>query len=426
MPLTGVAGELAVLADSAGRIGLVQFRRRDTYVPSAVRTRIEAEWKQEVESLRASWDSVPRTTPTVERHERTRTQRWLSADSAWSAAIVYVGETDTVVAVTLVDEQVLRALRTSSPYADVVLASALVLPSAANSTEAFYTAVLSARSAATSGSAVAAPPRVDAAECALELADIVVPPDPNNPYGGGDARRTYGAEVTSTLESAVPVAYPEWRIVFGRHAYLISPTGTAEQVHILSDRDYESFGTHAGDEIYAFAIKRIRRADSAERRLTEFRTSELCSARSDILFVRRTRAGEIAESVLIPLDEEALVTDVRAIDFVPGSDARASLGVEYSAIYGGEDWLGQLDWLSIIPTDPPRVDSRFLLRFGKIQRDAADSTAGSVVNARIMGDTLSFHTLEGSLESRLMTQHVTIGLDSGKVLRAATLFRRIR
>ena len=424
MPLTGVAGRLSFLADSAGRIGLVQFRRGDPYLPTAVRDRVEAEWKQEVASLRASFDSVRKATTSTERQENVRSQRWLSSDSAWSATVLYVGETDTVLAVTLADERMLRDLRAASPYADMVLGSTLVFPAMTKSIEAFYTAMLTARSAAATASMLAPAPRVELAECDLELADIVVPADPNDSYSG-DARRMYGPEVASTLELAVPIAYPEWRIEFGRHAYLVSPSGTAEQVQILSDRDYESFGVYAGDDIYAFAIKRVRRADSAERRLTEFRTAELCSSRTDILFVRRTKTGEVAEAVLVPLDEEAMVTNVRQIDFTSGLDSRASLGVEYSAIYGGEGWLGEIDWLSIIHTDPPRVAERALIRLGKIARDASDSTAGAVVNTRIVGDTLSFHTLEGS-ESHLMTQYVTVGLDSGRVLRAAALFKRLR
>ena len=422
MPLTGVAGQLSVTADSAGRVGIVQFQRGDGYVPTAVRERVEAEWKQEVAGLRASWDSVLSATTSVEQHERMRTEKWLSADSAWSAAIVYRGATDTAVAVTVTDERVLRELRSASPYADLVLGSALLLPSSVGSIAAVYTALLTSRSSATA-SVIRAPPRVEAAECELELGDIVLPAAPDD--HAGDAHNTIGVEAAGTLALAIPLVYPQWRIVFGRHAYLISPAGTTEQVHVLSDRDYESFGANSGDIIYAFAIQRIRRADSARRRLMEFRTAELCSSRTDVLFVRRTQAGGIAESVLVPLDEEALVTSVHRIDFVAGADSRASLGVEYTALYGGDTWIGELEWISTIPTDPPRVRSRALRRFGKTLRDASESTTGMIVDTRISGDTLSFHTLEGS-DSRFMTQYVAVPLDSGRVLRATDLFRRVR
>lgn len=418
-PLSATPGSLHVLVDSASRITLIQFRRTD-YVPPALRALMAGEWTAEVRALRAKWEALPGVSTAENVLPSYRMQRWLTRDSGWSADIRYDSRASIAQSITLGDERALRALREYSPLADYVLSQRGLIGEATDIPPILLSALASREGP---GMSLGSPSAVNVPECELELADVVIPARPNSPQGS-DARSMIGQQSSAVAEAAVPVAYPGWRLVFGQHVYLVNPAGTAEQVNLRIKQDYHAMGLREGEDVFAIAIQRPRRAEAARRRLEALDPAAHCSSRVDVVFVRRAAEGTIAESVRIPIDEEAPLSEVAAMDFVPTMEGRSSLVVSYVAGYGTDAWSGDLEWRAQITSDPPRVIGRIPVSYRKQRRDETAGGKG-IMLTRLTGDTLAVTTLEES-ESGVSTQSPRMVLGAGKVLSGARLLEHLR
>jgi hypothetical protein len=416
-PLTAAPGSILLLVDSVNRITLIQFRR-DNYVPPALRTQMTSEWNVEVRTLSTKWEALPRVGSSEKLLSSYRMQRWLTSDSGWSAEIRYDPSEAIAQSITLSDERALRVLEEYSPLASYALSQRGLVGEMTDIPPTLLNAMASREGPSMT---LASPRAVEISQCELELADVVIRARPEQ-SGGEDPRAVYGAQLSAIAEAAVPVAYPGWRLTFGQHVYLVSPERTAERVNLRIERDYHSMGLREGEEVYAIAIQRPRRAESARRRLEALDPAAQCSSRDDVIFVRRAADGAIAESVRIPIDEEAPLSEVAAMNFAPTVEGRGALVVSYVSAYGTDTWSGDLEWRAQIASDPPRVIGRTPVSYRKQRHDGPEGKG--IMLTRLTGDTLSVTTLEES-KSGVATQALRIVLGAGKVLSGVKLLEQL-
>ena len=417
-PLTAAPGTLHFVVDSSNIVTLVQFRRQD-YSPPAVREQMASEWNTEVRALSAKYDSLKNVSSAGKVLPSYRMQRWTTSDSGWSADVRYDSREATAQMVTLSNETALNALRQYSPLAGYVLSQHGIIGELTDVPEILLAALASREAPAMT---LGSPAPIDIPECALELADVVLPARPGS-FESSDARSQFGQQSSGVAEAAVPVAYPGWRLAFGQHVYLVSPAGVAEKVNLRIQRDYHSAGVREGEDIYAIAIQRPRRAEAARRRLEALDPALQCSSRGDVIFIRQAADGTIAESVKIPIDEEAPLTEISRIEFVPTLEGRGSLVVGYVAGYATDSWSGDVEWRARIATDPPRVIGRTPVSFQTVGKEPGDSGKG-IMLTRLTAETLAVHTLEEH-GSSVSTRSARIPLGAGKVLSGARLLEQL-
>ena len=130
--------------------------------------------------------------------------------------------------------------------------------------------------------------------------------------------------------------------------------------------------------IYAFAWTFPQRSGAAFDAAKGFKTELQCRAVGEVIVAYldpATRA--VTNYKRVDIDEEALVSVVGALDFVP-TYGRPTLLATYLATYGGSEWVGQIHWNEIITADPLTVLRRVPDTYAKTDADGVE-TAGALL-----------------------------------------------
>lgn len=335
---TGIAGLMRLAIDNTGHAMIVQWQVRDSSLRMV----------EEARKMAAEWSLVQPNHTQVKGANGTSRTHWMTPDSAWSG---WMSDDFSNVAnprsIELVDERRLR--KTSSANAVALLDMAQsgyvdagqVDAAIARDPAAIATA---AKKLGANGNALAT------AAARLPRCDF----QPGDSIGAADELRTeYGSVNVTALQQAVALAYPGMQLVMADHVYLLNAVGAAELVRVLMPVDNGSS--------FAFAISYPRRVALVDLRLQMFSDpSNGCRAPAEIVIARRgSPNGPIVDARRIAADEEAMASEVTALDFTNDVDGSTRLVTKYDARYGTQRWFGEVDWDALIE---PRGDTPTMTR----------------------------------------------------------------
>ena len=399
IPTDGPIGVMRLAVDSTGHAMIVQFRVADTTLKMVDESR----------KLAAVWSLADEHHVLLHDKGGAAYTRWSSQDSAWTATIANGASSPIPSMIELVDERRLaRTLTESAPVLLRLAQAGFVDASAVDDALARSEPDLAAaaRTLGTAGRtrslAAAALPA-----CARVSGDTIV--------ASAAFRSDLGKDATDVLEQAVAHAYPGLKLRLADRAYLVDATGGAEEVRLVPATNQD------GD--YAFALTFPRRVSAVHRRIEIFYgdTAGSCRAAAQILVAHRDSAtGQVSGISAHDVDEEALASVVMTLDFASDENGRPALVTRYTATYGMERWLGEVEWNALITphADSLRVARRIPTVVGKKDADQHESSAMLIVEKEsAAGLHLSLIRMEAGVPfTRLLLPPGPHGLASGWVL----------
>ena len=395
---TGVAGLMRLAIDNTGHAMIVQWRVADSSLRMV----------EEARKMAAEWSLVQPNHTQVKGANGTSRTHWITPDSAWSA---WMSDDFSNVAnprsIELVDER--RLKKTSDANTRALLRMAQTGYVDASQLDAAMArdpeAVASAARALGESGRTLAIAAARLPHCEFQPGDSVV--------AGDELRAAYGSADATALQQAVALAYPGMQLVIGAHAYLKDAGGAAEEVRILPPT---TDGTS-----FAFAVSYPRRVALVDVRLQMFSDeSNGCRAPAEIVIARRdTATGRIVDAQHLDADEDALASEVTALDFARDVDASTILVAKYDARYGTQRWFGEVDWDALVVpiAGAPKIKRRVPNVLGWKDGDQRETAGIAVVDrTTAAGMHLSLIYTTVTPPTRLILAPGPKGLPSGWML----------
>jgi hypothetical protein len=407
--VTGIDGLVRVLADARDRVAVVEF------LPDSASPVMREEGRR----VAAEWSLV--RAGEADRREpadsTTSTTRWRSRDGKYGAYMRYdrLGTTPSLVHLTAANA--VQGIQQSAPLASATLVlNRLVASRDAGNlddvSDVLATTVFGrATDPANETPAPAAPiPRLPL--CEPDAPDPIVP--------AARPRADFTESTARLLELAIPAVYPGSRLVLGEGTWIVDSTGRSERVH-LGRGDFAS-----ADRIAVLAVAFPGRSAVAARRLTDAVPDRYCRAPAELLFVRGNDDGSLAEAHRVPVDEEAIASDVSRIDLAPPdvTGDPPHVRVRYTAAYATDRWTGTLDWEAVIADDPPRARARVPLLFDQQARDGETGRGGHLVITGRPTGGIELSTLERH-DWGFATRTFVIPVDSSGALLGVRVLERL-
>jgi hypothetical protein len=368
LPTTGVPGTVWALVDTAGIVAGIQFRASlDTSRMVVQARRILDDWRRDVETLSAQWDSVARIADLSRPDDR---RYWQTPDARASAWIVRDPIWGHTVAVTVADERALTAVRNSADLAATVLGDVGFSPGG----EETYTGPQ------------AGPPAVlgPAAE------RRGMPVCPAQFRLTRSTRDTAGARQLPSrlrlLERAVASAYPGGRLAVGDDELSLIRDSIPERV--IAEPSHESYH---GLAVYAMQLPdraRMAAVSDAPGLAAE------CRVPTELLLVKVDKSGAPAETFRLALDEEATVIRITDLEVHEDDDGNPFVLVEYKATYDTPEWLAEVAWGAAVHIREPRVLRRTPVAVGKKIKATGEERVARLSALRSSSDSVRVSFLE--------------------------------
>ncbi|MDB4906023.1 MAG: hypothetical protein JWO05_807 [Gemmatimonadetes bacterium] len=180
---------------------------------------------------------------------------------------------------------------------------------------------------------------------------------------GETVRRELRPEEQLLLERSIPLVYPGHRLFLGTMAYLVDSAGAGEEIHI------SPITRLTGTDAFAYAISFKGRAAAVGQRARRAHGFGLCRAPAEIVLAHFDSAASAVTHVEhATLEHESLASDVTHISYVAEDDPDSPLRIWYSALYGNEDWYGDVSWISNMRPQDLRVLNQVPLALKKVNR----------------------------------------------------------
>ena len=380
MRVTGIVGLVRVLVDSKDRVAAIQFLP-DSASPAMREEarRVAAEWNL----VRAGATDAPKP-----GDGGTRVTRWRSADGKWGAVMRYAAEANAPRFLHLSDATALAEIASSTPLASLALAFNQLVESddvgpLYDVDEVLRTTMYGRATDRANETASPTAPSLTLPPCEPERIDPIMLARPGAPDESA-------SPTTVLLERAIPVVYPGSRLAVGDGMWIVDSTGRSERVHVgQGDGADPSAGV-------LYSIQFPGRVTVAMQRLEDGVPDRHCRAGAELIFARANDDGSLAQAHRVPVDQEALVSEISRISLfehaTTGDEPQAR--VRYTAGYAGKDWTGSVEWEAIVVGDPPRPVARVPLMFEHRAQGAEEPASGYIVLTGRPAGGIELSTLE--------------------------------
>ena len=180
---------------------------------------------------------------------------------------------------------------------------------------------------------------------------------------GETVRRELRPQEQLILDRSIPLVYPGHRLFLGTMAYLVDSAGAGEEIHV------SPIARLAGSDAYAFAISFKGRAAAVGQRARHAHGFGLCRAPAEIIIAHFDSAtNSVTRADHATLEHESLASDVTQIRYVADDDLDSPLRIWYSALYGDEEWYGDVSWISNMRPADLKVLNQVPLALKKVNR----------------------------------------------------------
>jgi hypothetical protein len=367
LPTTGVPGILRAVVDTADIVASIQFRVVIDSSRMVVQARrILDDWRRDVESLSAQWDSVAQAADLSRADDQ---RYWKTPDARASAWTVRDPIWDHTVAVTIADERALAAVRNSADLAPTVLRDVGFVPGGVdlrNRLQAGPPAVLGP-----------AARRRDVAVCPAQFR---LPP----------ATRDTAPNVIPSrmrlLESAVRIAYPGGQLVV-----------SDDELSLVRDRIPERLIAEPSDNDQGLAVYAMQLPDRGRMAAVADVPgyAAQCRAPTELLLIKVDRASETpAETFRLVLDDEASTVQITDLTVHDDDEGNPVVSVEYEATYDTPEWRAQVAWTASVHVREPRVMTRTPVAVGKKTKATGEERVAQLSALRRSSDSVRVSFLE--------------------------------
>jgi hypothetical protein len=365
LPTTGIPGTVHALVDTAGVVAAVQFRAKiDTTKMVVQSRRILDDWRRDVETLTAVWDSIARRVDLSGPGDR---EYWRTRDARASAWVIHDPIWGHTAAATVADERALAGVRASADLASPVLRRAGFSPEPEDLLVGM-----------TGGPPLVLGP-------ALPRRALAVCPPQFHMHRVADSAAADRSARVRVLERAVPLAYPGATLTVGHELSLVRD-GIPERLIAESSRDSEH-----GLVVYAMQLP--DRAQMAVVRDTPGRAAA-CRAPMELLLVKVDTLDAPAETYRLSLDDEATFVRVEALEIDDGGEGDPVVGVRYVATYDAPEWRADIYWEATVNVRDPRVAKRTAVAVEKRVKGTTEKRAALLSARRAGADSLRVSFLE--------------------------------
>ena len=367
LPTTGVPGTIRALVDTSAIVAGIQFRPElDTSKMVVQARRILDDWRRDVSSLGAQWDSVARVAdlsrPDDRRYWRTpdaRASAWIVRDAIW-------GHT---VAVTVADERALTAVRNSADLASPVLNQAGFGPGGEETRIALQTG----------------PPAV-LGPAAERRSVPVCPAQFRLPRSTRDTTATKKLPShLRLLARSVQIAYPGATLAVGDELSLIRDGVPERLVAEPSGKSYH------GLAVYAMQLP--DRAGMAAVGDAPGRAAD-CRAPVELLLIKVDTSETPAETFRLVLDDEATVVRIIDLELEDDDGGEPVAVVQYEATYDTPEWVARVLWDASVHIREPRVVRRTLVAVEKKIKATGEERVAQLSALRRSSDSIRVSFLE--------------------------------
>jgi hypothetical protein len=380
----GPLGEMHVLVDGSGHAAVVRLTVRDSSLQMREEGRkIPARWSQVVQGATDTAD--PNTT------------RWLTADTFWLAEARRGNGGPITVVYTLTDMRRLTRMAESD-------AATMLVASRTGMVDDATLAQLNKRGVPALNSlfdslTVIAHENERKAKALPECAAV-----PAFQFEGSGSLKVAFGENAARSEQSIAKLFPGSRLVFGdRDVYLVSANGTAEEVRISPS------GTDSDRRRFAFVLSYPDRMRSIGEALVAMEAEATCQSRTKLVVATLDAAGAVTEARQIDVDDGALASEARGVEFISSLDQAAVL-VEYDGSYANREWAGQVQWREVILADSMVIATRMPVSWGRRDPTGAERS-GSIANAEGEKPSLEWYLPLGATAT-------AISLEPGDYFRA--------
>jgi hypothetical protein len=380
----GPLGEMHVLVDGSGHAAVVRLTVRDS----------SPQMREEGRKIPAGWNRVVQGATDA---SDPNTTRWVTADSFWLAD-ARRGEGGSITVVyTLTDMRRLTRMA-ESDAATILVASRNGMIDDATLAHMDKPGVAALKRLFDSLTVIAHENEEKAKglpECPAVLAFQF--------DGSGSLKAAFG-ENAARSEQSIAKLFPGSRLVFGdREVYLVSANGTAEEVRISPS------ATDSERRKFAFVVSYPGRMQRIGEALVAMEAEATCQSRTKLVVATLDAAGAVTEARQIDVDDGALASEARGVEFISSSEQTAIL-VEYDGSYGNREWAGQVQWREVILADSMVIATRMPVSWGRRDLTGAERS-GSVANAEGEKPSLEWYLPLGATAT-------AISLEPGDYFRA--------
>ena len=405
--VSGIPGLVRVLVDSRDRAAIVQF-----FPDSASPT-----MREEGRRIAAGWSLVRSGVADQQESDdaKTSTTRWSSDDQKWTALMRYGRLGTTPIALQLADQPAVKGILASMPLAPLVLVMNDLVEEREVSNLNALTSMLEPayfrrHTAPTSETATPLPSASQLPICE---------PVPDLIERSTDSRRDDFDDATrAVLVQAVARVYPGSQLVFGQGTWIVDSSGRSERLVMHSN----TLGSGGAEGVSVFAMHFPSRSALASERMADARPEVFCRAPAEVLFVRRAEDGSLAEVHRVPIDHEAIASEISTFEVSPATiiGDPPHIRLRYAAGYAMELWMGSIDWEAVIADDPPQPVVRVPLQFALQTHGSEEVRAGTIVITGRPTGNVQLSTWE-HYEWGHATRTILVPFDSSRVLFGARI-----
>jgi hypothetical protein len=371
----GPIGVLKIVVDRSGRAAVIQFLVSDS----------SQRWIEKAREQDAEWSLVHQSR-LVHPELNASVTRWETDNHRWSAQLSRRTETNFPFEMLVTDANRLGRIADANPSTLMRLANEGMVGRED----------LAAAEKYASGAMAKASDSLSAAGAVLARKASGIPRCPPAQGAeiveGNDLRSGMGVELAAVAEQLVAKMYPGSKLVIGnRKMYLVDSQGTVEEIGLTPNAE------SAENNIYAFALTFPQRSDAAFNEAKGFKTDLQCRAVGEVIVAHldpATRA--VADFKRVDVDDEALVSVVGALDFVPAPSGRPVLLATYLATYGESEWVGQIHWNEIITADPLTVFRRAPDTYAKTDADGVETGGALLADSASKNDPYGLTVAPGT------------------------------
>jgi hypothetical protein len=405
--VSGIPGLVRVLVDPRDRAAIIQF------LPDSASPTMREEGRR----IAAGW-SLVRSGVADQRESndaKTSTTRWSSEDQKWTALMRYGRLGTTPIAVQLTEHPAVKSILASVPLAPLVLVmNDLVEPREVSNLKALTSMLEPAYFRRHT-----APTSETATPLLLASQLPICEPVPDLIERGTDSRREELDDATrAVLMQAVARVYPGSQLVFGQGTWIVDSNGRSERLVMQSNE----LGMGGEEGVSVFAMHFPSRSALAAERMADARPDVFCRAPAEVLFVRRAEDGSLAEVHRVPIDHEAIASEISTFEVSPANviGDPPHIRVRYTAVYATDRWTGSIDWEAVIADDPPQPVVRVPLQFALQTHGSEEVRGGTIVMTGRPTGSVELSTLE-QYDWGHTTRTILVPIDSSGVLLGARI-----